>query len=358
MINVNRKKPMGTMPGAPGTSAPTVKPPAVTYKPPVVKSGPMLPPPRNEPMDLRRGNPTPNDRPAPSILPGEPNGPQKPIPPNPPVPRGEPLGPYNPNAPDKSNPYPNDPSRGRGTVPPPPVPQTQTPPVPMTRQQINNMRRNETPDERLARLKQIRTNGKGQRSTVPLNDRIKALKGNIKSGDLDPDVKYKKQRKEKGIPVQVDDDPSTWNSEARAELALPRGMSTMFYDNPEGDAQNKLAQRQKDKMKAGKKKTPTPTSQVPNDENEDMKPKDNAEKNDTRRNEDLADRLKRLQEKLKTAKPGQRAQLEARIAALKKRIKAGDTTGRNKNQPGSPQRPYRNREVTYKPLGYGGSLRI
>jgi hypothetical protein len=127
----------------------------------------------------------------------------------------------------------------------------------------------------------------------------------------------------------------------------------MFYDNPEGDAQNKLAQRQKDKVKKGK---PAPTSQAPDDEDAPKpKDKDNADTNERRQGEDLADRLKILEAKYKK---NPSPQLKKRIAALKKRIAAGDTTGRNKNQPGTPQRPYRNREVSYRPLAFGGEIRI
>ena len=91
------------------------------------------------------------------------------------------------------------------------------------------------------------------------------------------------------------------------------------------------------------------TSQVPDSETN----------NSQRQGENLRDRLARLKEKLKTATtPEQREQLKKRIAALEARVKVGDTKGNTTDQPGTPTRPYRNRETTYKPLSYGGTLRI
>jgi hypothetical protein len=93
---------------------------------------------------------------------------------------------------------------------------------------------------------------------------------------------------------------------------------------------------------------------VPDDQKDDQK------NNDVRGDENLNQRRKRLQAALAKLKPTdpKYAQLKARIADLEKRIKRGDTKGRNRNQPGTPKRPYKNREVSYRPLGYGGQLRI
>jgi hypothetical protein len=355
--------PKPTTPYSP--SGPAVPPPAapssLTSNTAQVSYNPVRPPDGNMPQDYRRNNPTPNDRPMPQA-------PTSQVP----MPQG------------KTQVTPKDPSGGRGIVPPPvgqrdeprlrvtpptpipapppvlretgPVPYTPPvntkpipdtgpvkPPVQPTQAETNKVRRKETTQERIDRLKAMRRAGN---RSPKLDARIVGLKNRRDAGEDKPHGP--KQDK-----VQLDDDPSTWNSEARAELALPRGMDTMFYDNPEGDAQNKLAQRQKDKVKKGK---PVPTSQAPDDEDAPKpKDKDNADTNERRQGEDLADRLKVLEAKYKK---NPSPQLKKRIAALKKRIAAGDTTGRNKNQPGTPQRPYRNREVSYRPLAFGGEIRI
>jgi hypothetical protein len=222
--------------------------------------------------------------------------------------------------------------------------------------------------------------------------------------------------------VQLDDDPDTWTPEMLAELALPRGMDTIFYDNAKstdkkptdpltgkpkkGDSDNdgtpdvnevrqgesweQRLKRLQEKKKANggspqlnkriqalKKKLGKSGGK---DKQDDKKPALNqptltgeAKKNTTqektsqvptndngdRKGENLPDRLARLKEKLKNAKtPEQKKQLQKRIAQLEARIKVGDTKGNTTDQPGTPTRPYRNRGTTAIPMKYGGTLRI
>lgn len=328
--------PMGMTPTPKVPSTPIVKPPV---------RGPMVPPPLNAPTERRNFAPTPNDRPkvnynpAPKpIVAGEPNPSPKPPSQRVPVPNPSPTRP-----------------------PPGPLnPGPMKPPEPPTRAKVNKIRRHETTQERIDRLQAMRKAGSRNPN---LDARIKALKVRKRAGEDKP------KDKPGPTPVQLDDQPGTWpdaahkrrnrnTSEKLAEFAPPRGRDTIFYDNEPGDKQNKTAENQKQKMarsEAEQKQTPPPTT-VKDNKNASK----NASKNDTRQNEDLADRRARLQAALAKLKPTdpKYAQLQARIKNLTKRINKGDTTGRNKNQPGTPQRPYRTHEVTYKPMGYGGTLRI
>lgn len=295
----------GLTPTAPQVpSVPTPMPPSPLMgrtvgrvPPPTPNDRPQTPPPLYAPGELLPGNPPPNPKPDPR------NGPP-----------GDP----------------NDPGGGRGTVKPPP---------PLSRAAINRIRQNETPKERLARLRGMRRAGN---RSANLDDRIVGLKNRV--GVL-PDVPFKDQPSRQ--KVQLDDKPETWNSEAMAELPPPIGVTPQFYDNPEGDKQVKTAQKQKEQLRSDVAAEREAVSQ--NDKDKNL---------DTRSKENLAQRLARLKAELKTAKPGRRAQLEKRIKALEARIKAGDTKGPNKKQPGTPQRPFRNRGVEYSPLSYGGQLRV
>jgi hypothetical protein len=451
---------------APVAAPPIVKPP-LAYKPPAPPSNSgvvkptNLPPPINEPLD-RRGAPTlPNDRPAPvvppptpappplnykppiapaPILPGDVPMPDKggaqrpepvlkitpptpipapppvlnpPLPPAPPPPvpvpdRGFPTrpDPVNPNnGPTKGGDIPVDPSGGRGQVP-------DTDP-----RSEKYVRRNETTEQRIKRL-EAKLRARGGKD-ADLEARIARLKERLAGGEVKPSDPS--QDTPKTPRVQLDDDPSTWTPEMLAELALPRGMDTIFYDNPNSSDKVKTAKRIADpdegggdgtgdnakvnqtrqdettqeriarlqaklkgaskekkaqlkariaKLKARRdggentpkpdqgKNKPTPTSQVP-DAKKDKK--GNKDTNETRQDEDLEDRLSRLRAKLKGMKANdpKRKQLEQRIKDLEARIKQGDKKGSStKNQPGTPERPYRNREVSSRPFNYGGTLRI
>jgi hypothetical protein len=460
---------------APVAAPPIVKPP-LAYKPPAPPSNSgvvkptNLPPPINEPLD-RRGAPTlPNDRPAPvvppptpappplnykppiapaPILPGDvpmPNkgGAQRPEPPRtnepkvpmpntiptipterggsplpapipapPPVPvpdRGFPTrpDPVNPNnGPTKDGSIPVDPSRGKGQVP-------DTDP-----RSEKYVRRNETTEQRIKRL-EAKLRARGGKD-ADLEARIAKLKKRLADGELKP-ADPSQDKPKTGTPrVQLDDDPSTWTPEMLAELALPRGMDTIFYDNPNSSDKVKTAKRIADKNEGGGdgsgdnakvnqtrqgettqeriarlqaklkgaskekkaqlkariaklkarrdggentpkpdqgKNKPTPTSQVPDAKKDKQNNKDT---NETRQDEDLEDRLSRLRAKLKGMKANdpKRKQLEQRIKDLEARIKQGDKKGSStKNQPGTPERSYRNREVSSRPFNYGGEIRI
>lgn len=459
---------LGTGTSVPSVVAPTPSVPKVNYTPggtpmgnntgivpPKIPSAPTLPPPVNEPMDLRRTQvPTPNDRPPPvappppsSILPGEmpmPNktGAQRPeVPPPapvPPVPPREPMAPKSPNVPPGD---PNDPAKGRGTIPPP---TDQNPPrlpdpndprnpnrdnpgdpangrgtiPPDDPSQLKYRRQHETTKERIERLKaKLRERGG---SDPKLEERIAKLQRRRQSGERVPGDPTRDKGKRSPVPtVQLDDDPTTWTPEMLAELAPARGTVTQFYDNAKstdkratdpltgkpkkGDSDNdnvadknevrqsesweqrlqrlrkkaaggsnpqldkRIAELEK-KIKASGGQVPkdkttkqtltatTPTVKADTTKPTSQVPQDNKT---TRGNENLNDRLTRLKEKLKSATtPEQKAQLKKRIAELEARIKVGDTKGKTNDQPGTPERPYRTRGVTYKPLGYGGSLRI
>jgi hypothetical protein len=341
------------MPAAPRIKPPVAKPPMPTGPVPApTQSMPkMQAPPPMSALNKVSYNPTrpanlqtPNDRPrpqAPEILPQNPpapipgrDAPQRMPDPRPNVPPGDP----------------NDPTNGRGQVPPPTNP---------TQAKVNKVRRHETTQERIDRLQAMRKAGN---RNPKLDGRIQALKGRKRAGEVKPKDKPGDPKKQ---PVQLDDKPETYpdrdhkrrnrnQSENLAELALPRGMDTIFYDNPAGDEQNKEAVKQKQGLQKDLAKEAADKNFVPDDQ------QDQQDNKDVRGGENLQQRRKRLQAALAKLKPGdpKRAQLEARIADLEKRIKKGDTKGRNKNQPGTPKRPYRNREVSYRPLGYGGELRI
>jgi hypothetical protein len=330
-----------TGPAVPRVSYAPVKPPPMTGRPVTAGANQM------ESILPQQPNKSP-------ITPKDPSGGRGTIPP--PVggrgggpvrydPRPRPPAPQTP-PPTKIPGDPNDPTRGRGTIPPPVGRPDHT--------AINKIRQSETPEERLERLQAMRRAGNDSRNLTP---RIKELKNT----DLDKDKPFKKQRPPK--PVQLDDKPETWpdqdhkrrnrnQSESLAELALPRGMDTMFYDNPAGDEQNKEAVKQRQGLQKDLAKEREAVNKPDN--------KQDDKNNETRGEENLQQRRNRLKAALAKLKPTdpKYAQLKARIADLEKRIKAGDTKGRNKNQPGTPKRPYKNREVSYRPLGYGGTLRI
>jgi hypothetical protein len=456
-------------PRLPAPVTPTLPKPPIAYKPdaPVVKPAPTVPsgnsgvvtpripsaPTLPPPVDLRRPTPvppTPNDRPVPPIvykppttpapiLPGAPppvdkggtqrvpNGPTPtpPMPYKPPVPTPTPPVPYTPPVPVPNRPFPTrtdpvptipppkdgsipvDPTGGRGQIP-------DTDP-----RSRNYVRRNETPQQRLKRLEE-KLRAKGG-TDAQLQERIAALKARM--GGM-PDDPFKNQPGRTNLEqrVQLDDDPDTWTPEMLAELALPRGMDTIFYDNAKstdkkptdpltgkpkkGDSDNdgtpdvnevrqgenweqrlkRLQEKKKanggspqlnKRIKALKKKLgksggkdkddkkpalnqPTLTGET-NKKNTTQEKTSQVPTNDNgdRKDENLPDRLARLKEKLKNAKTEeQKAQLRKRIAQLEARIKVGDTKGNTTDQPGTPTRPYRNRGTTAIPMKYGGTLRI
>jgi BMFP domain-containing protein YqiC len=457
-------------PRLPAPVTPTLPKPPIAYKPdaPVVKPAPTVPsgnsgvvtpripspPTLPPPVDLRKPTPvppTPNDRPVPPIvykppttpapiLPGAPppvdkggtqrvpNGPTPtpPMPYKPPVPTPTPPVPYTPPVPVPNRPFdtrttpvptipppkdgsiPVDPTGGRGQVP-------DTDP-----RSRNYVRRNETTEQRIKRL-EAKLRAKGG-TDADLQSRIAKLKERMGKGEYKPSDPTQDEGTLQQQRVQLDDDPDTWTPEMLAELALPRGMDTIFYDNAKstdkkptdpltgkpkkGDSDNdgtpdvnevrqgesweqrlkRLQEKKKanggspqinKRIKALKKKLgksggkdkddkkpalnqPTLTGET-NKKNTTQEKTSQVPTNDNgdRKGENLPDRLARLKEKLKNAKTEeQKAQLRKRIAQLEARIKVGDTKGNTTDQPGTPTRPYRNRGTTAIPMKYGGTLRI
>jgi hypothetical protein len=412
---------------APAPQRPPTPPPAPLPKPP---APPPPPPPAPAPKPPVTYNPPPTPAPvkppvAPApILPQAPTNPkggeQRPPP--------APTNPNNGQTKGGDDVY-KDPSGGRGIIPP------------TDDSQVNWTRQNETTQQRINRL-EAKLRAKGGKD-ADLEERIAALKVRLKNGEIKPSDPSQDKNPPPGTTpqqrVQLDDDPSTWTPEMLAELALPRGMDTIFYDNPnssdkvktarriadpdaEGDAddwdvgdpkipnpdvnrtrQNETTQQRIERLQAklkgaskekkaqlkariaklkarrdagedvpnnagdydaddpeptndkkspnptaGKGPAPKPTSQVPQDK---------ANRNETRRDEDLEERLARLRAKLK--KNPNNKKLAQRVKDLEARIKQGDVKGSSvKNQPGTPDRPYRNREQTRIPMKYGGTLRI
>jgi hypothetical protein len=328
------------------------KPDAPVVKPPPVNNGnsgvvtprlpaPSLPP----PVDLPRPTPgLPNDRPVPPIVYKPPTTPAPtPVPTKPTTPApilpgapppvnkvgtqrppevltGTPPAPYVP--PPAPVPVPNRPFDTRTTpVPTIPPPKDGSIPVDPTggRGQVpdtdprsqNYVRRNETSAQRLKRLEE-KLRAKGG-TDADLQARIDALKKRIAGGEYKPsdpsqDTPGKLQQR-----VQLDDDPDTWTPEMLAELALPRGMDTIFYDN----------------ARSTDKKPTDPLTGKPKkgDSDNDGTP----DVNQVRQGENWEQRLKRLQEKKKMN--GGSPQLNKRINALKKKLGKGKGKDKDDKKP-------------------------
>jgi hypothetical protein len=439
------KPPIAYNPDAPVSRPPPVNNGNSGVVTPRLPSTPTLPP----PVDFRKNKPglpndrpvppTPNDRPVPpivykpppttgGILPGEMPLPdrggaqQRPpdvLTPTPPVPYTPPVPvpnrPFDTRTtpvptipPPKDGSIPVDPTGGRGQVP-------DTDP-----RSRNYVRRNETTEQRIKRL-EAKLRAKGG-TDADLQSRIAKLKERMGKGEYKPSDPTQDEGTLQQQRVQLDDDPDTWTPEMLAELALPRGMDTIFYDNAKstdkkptdpltgkpkkGDSDNdgtsdvnevrqgesweqrlrRLQEKKKAnggspqlnkriqalKKKLGKsggkdKDDKKPALNQPTLTGETNKKNTTQEKtsqvptndNGDRKDENLPDRLARLKEKLKNAKTEeQKAQLRKRIAQLEARIKVGDTKGNTTDQPGTPTRPYRNRGTTAIPMKYGGTLRI
>lgn len=247
---------------------------------------------------IPNGTPGPNGAPVPNTTPA-------------PVTSALHVG-YNPSAPTNpplgqgngivGNPLTGTPAPGPfEPMPEPTLPGGPVPPTPNP----NNVRQNETPQQRIDRLR-ARPDNNPYRTA-----RIQALRQRVQN---------------EPFPGETPSEPTPSNQKLGnlAELAPPVGYNTFFRDVGKSDALQ--ARKKKIKASAG-----------------------------------ITDNTKK-----KAGGGGNEAPAEGEVAPAStgKNKGNGKLTDKQKKrlkrrpQPGTPQRPYQNRGVTYNPLAYGGTLRV
>lgn len=284
-----------------------------------------------------------------------------------------------PNAAPKTGYDPYDPSGGRGTIPPPITPDNPRPP-----------NTGYTNSDGAFRLQPNDPRGYiGNDRGVVINPQTgRAVPGQ----NTNPDAPIAQNPR-----VQLDDDPTTWTPSMMAELAPPRGTTPQFrdvgnYEPNNAKRQKMLKQNAKNKAKnkAGNSgnNAETPdnvsggnTGTAGGNKKKKNKGKGKVNYNPNNRGARVAPQAE-IGNKGQSQNKGQVTTQGANATGKKNKGNKGNKNKNNQNgdkqddvkltpqqkrrlnnprnrpQPGTPERPFRNRGNTSSPMRYGGSLRI